>query len=147
MFNLWSCNLLCPLLANCKISFWAKTCILGQINLCAKSTLADQAWLCLHVFTAHPALHKWFCILTKCTVTFLYLLGAPPPPTQPREINTVTRLGSCQEVAMATVLLSAATFLVWRGLEGRGKKMRELGGFLIRVQIKRVTVICGHRIK
>lgn len=27
----------------------------------------------------HPALRKWFCILIKCTVTCLYLLGAPPP--------------------------------------------------------------------
>lgn len=44
--------------------------------------LADQAWHCLHLFTAHPAPWKWFCILTKCTVTFLYLLRAPPPPTR-----------------------------------------------------------------
>lgn len=55
---------------------------------------------------------------------------------------------------MATVLLSAATFLGGEGGGGgreREKKKKkawgELGGFLIRVQIKKVTVICGHCLK
>lgn len=93
---------------------------------------------------------KWFCILTKCTVTFLYLLRAPPPPTG--------------FLGKSTLLLAeeAAKRLPWQpfcfqqllfwfeGLaEGRRKEKTwgELGGFLMGVQIKRVTVICGHCLK
>lgn len=96
---------------------------------------------------------KWFCILTKCTVTFLYLLPAPPPPIQPQESTLLLSkmLGeSCQEVAMATVLLSAAASLVPGGRKegkGRGKTWGELGGLWSEVQIRRVTVICWHRLK
>lgn len=154
MFNLLGCDLFCPFLSNGKISLWANICSLGQMYLCAKSTLADQAWLCLHVFIARPPLRKWFCILTKCTVTFLYLLRAPPPPTRrgnqhcysPRKLPRGCH-GNC-----------SAFSSYFSGWKGRGKEREEkapysqqteekLGSFLIRVQMKKVTVMCGRWLK
>lgn len=111
----------------------------------ATRTQGRALGLCWTFCCSFPSQQPWF----SRRETSPCFQAAPPLPPRLRVGNSQccslwglsVHGGGCQQVAMATTLLSLSTFLCFK----RG--LWRIGGALITGQIKEVTVICWHQLK